>query len=190
MWKEFPEPESHEWSYLTAYRSDSLHVLQTESGLTCTRQNSLYSLVHDSSDELKMCQTRKKPDICVFFSFFLRHADMPRSISVKKWAKSARKCPTRKKKSDLSNFFYIFFSPTWLKNYCRDSWTKEYSECCTCTMADFTCMMDRVILYMHYRQSRTLHTLWTKPDITCTMHRVRLNMCYGHHLCGSIHVPD
>ena len=27
-------------------------------------------------------------------------------------------------------FFLIFFPPTWLKNSNRDSWTKEYSECC------------------------------------------------------------
>ncbi len=26
--------------------------------------------------------------------------------------------------------FSFFFPPTWLKNPCRDSWTKEYSECC------------------------------------------------------------
>ncbi len=39
------------------------------------RQHSLYSLVHDSSDELKMCPMRKKLTICVFFLyFFLRHA--------------------------------------------------------------------------------------------------------------------
>ena len=36
----------------------------------------------------------------------------------------------KKKKSDLWNFLYIFFPPTWLKDPCRDSWTKEYSECC------------------------------------------------------------
>ena len=34
-------------------------------------------------------------------------------------------------KKNLTNefFLYIFFPPTWLKNLCRDSWTKEYSEC-------------------------------------------------------------
>ncbi len=26
--------------------------------------------------------------------------------------------------------FLFLFPPTWLKNPCRDSWTKEYSECC------------------------------------------------------------
>ena len=34
------------------------------------RQPSLYSLVHDSSDEHKTCQTKKKTDIGVFFLFF------------------------------------------------------------------------------------------------------------------------
>ena len=52
------------------------------------------------------------------------------SIFIKKWAKSAKKCPTRKKKSDSWNFFFILFPPLWLKNPCQDSWTKEYGECC------------------------------------------------------------
>ncbi len=34
------------------------------------RQHSLYSLVHDSSDELKMCPTRKKTDIRLMEFFF------------------------------------------------------------------------------------------------------------------------
>ena len=34
---------------------------------SCFRQHSLYSLVDDSSDELKISPTRKKTDICVVF---------------------------------------------------------------------------------------------------------------------------
>ena len=31
--------------------------------------------------------------------------------------------------SDMTDL-WIFFPQTWLKNPGRDSWTKEYSECC------------------------------------------------------------
>ena len=94
-------------------------------------------LVHDSSDGPTMCPTRKRNShLCFFVFFFLRHAKkwwiffyQISSISVKKWAKSANNFRWEKK-SDLWNFFFFFFPPTWLKNPCRDLCTKEYSGCC------------------------------------------------------------
>ncbi len=47
-------------------------AIETEviDSLIYVRRHSVYSFVHDSSDELKMCPTRKKTDIQVFFIFF------------------------------------------------------------------------------------------------------------------------
>ncbi len=46
-------------------------------GTYTLRQHSLHSLVHDSSEDVKMCPTRKKTDICVFFIF---SSNMPKSV--------------------------------------------------------------------------------------------------------------
>ncbi len=90
------------------------------------RQHSLYSLIHGSSNELKMCLMRKKIDTRVFFYFFLRHAKKSRIF----FTKICKKCPMRRKNLTFETFFFlIFFPPTWLKSLRGDSWTKEYSEC-------------------------------------------------------------
>ncbi len=80
------------------------------------RQHSLYSLVHNSSNELKMCPTRKKLTLVCFLIFFPPKCENVSnffyqigSISAKKWAKFAKKW-SDKKKSDLWNFFFSFFS--------------------------------------------------------------------------------
>ena len=69
--------------------SERIHTIKCcFSFCTCTqavfRQHSLYSLVHDSFDELKMDPTRKKTGICAFFFLiFLRHAEKSRIFFTK-----------------------------------------------------------------------------------------------------------
>ena len=112
------------------------------------RQHSLYSLVNDSSDELKMCPTRKKK--LTFVCFFIFSSDMTKSVGflfTKSVVFSSKNGQNRQKMSDMSHlwdlYFYFFFPPTWLKNPYRDSWTKEYSECCLRDVTDWLRKIDQ-----------------------------------------------
>ena len=57
------------------------------------RQHSLYSLVHNSSDERKMCPMKKQTDICVFFIF---SSDMTKSVGyLSKWPSESQQVAVR-----------------------------------------------------------------------------------------------
>ncbi len=135
------------------------------------RQHSLYSLVHDSSDELKMCLTRKKDwHSRVFFYFFLRHAKKSRIFITKsvvflsKMGKILKKCPIRKKNLTYEIFFL-------LQHGCktrRDSWTKEYSECCLYCWSSVK--MKKVTEYYsygfdYYRMEIITSTMYQMPSM-------------------------
>ena len=76
---------------------------------------------------------KKKLTFECFLYFFLRHDQKCRIFFTKSVVFSPKNGQNLQKMSDMSdlwNFYFYFFPPTWLKNPCRDSWTKEYSECC------------------------------------------------------------
>ena len=98
------------------------------------RWHSLYSLGHNTLDELKMCLMEKKPDNQVFFYFFFWHAKKSRyflnligSISVKKLAKYAKNV---RKEKETDSPPPSLFPPNMTKKTRQYSWTKECSGCC------------------------------------------------------------
>ena len=136
-----------------------------------------------------MCDEEKKLTFVCFLYFFLRHAQKCRffyrivSIFVKKWAKSAKNV-RQEKKSDLSNFYFIFFPPTWLKNPRRDSWTKEYNDCCLtdCRLLTFSqgfIWSSTKLLLDCYNSFYKLDHMWLVTDsYTCSHWKVQNRKCY------------
>ncbi len=82
-------------------------------------------MVHDSSDELQMCPTRKKTDICVFLLIF--PPTRPKVYNFFYESVVLKKMSYKKKISDV---FLYFFSSDMAEEPLLGFGTKEYSECC------------------------------------------------------------